>query len=48
MFNIVSKHNILNSEHSYVQNMSKLDKEYLEKMKNSKQNGIEVNVRKIK
>ena len=48
MFNIVSRHNILNSEHTYVQNMSKIDKEYFDNMKNNKQFGIEVNVRKIK
>ena len=47
MFNIVSKHNLLNSEHFYVQNMTKFDREYFEKMKNNKQSGIEVNVRKI-
>ena len=48
MFNIVSRHNILNAEHSYVQNMSKIDKEYFDNMKNNKKFGIEVNVRKIK
>ena len=48
MFNIVTRHNILNAEHTYVQNMSKIDKEYFDNMKNNKQFGIEVNVRKIK
>ena len=45
---IVSKHNILNSDHSYVQKMSKIDKEYFENMKRNKKCGLEVILSNIK
>ena len=41
-FNILNRHNILNSEHNYIQTMSKFDNVYFEKLKNTNEKFIEV------